>query len=102
MSITRGKHTFRFGGEVRRDLYDELGNSFPRGAFNFSGFATQNPGSTAGTGHAFADYMLGDVRTSDGAIILADTNLRRTGFSRLHRPHLEGAPEAHHQPRFAL
>jgi hypothetical protein len=81
VSVTRGKHTFRFGGEVRRDKFDELGNSFPRGAFNFSGFATQNPGATAGTGNAFADYMLGTVRTTDGAIILADTNLRRTNFS---------------------
>ena len=81
MSITRGKHTYRFGGEIRRDHFDELGNSFPRGAFNFDGFATKNPASAAGTGYSFADYMLGDVRTTDGAIILANTKLRRTGFS---------------------
>jgi hypothetical protein len=78
MSLIRGKHTIRFGGEVRRDKFDELGNSFPRGAFNFSGFATQNPAATAGSGAAFADYMLGLIRTSDGAMILADTDLRRT------------------------
>lgn len=78
LSLVRGKHTFKIGAEVRHDQFNELGNSFPRGAFNFSGFATQNPASTAGTGAAVADYILGLIRTSDGAIILADTDLRRT------------------------
>jgi hypothetical protein len=34
-SWVRGKHAFRFGGEVRRDRYNQLGNEFPRGAFNW-------------------------------------------------------------------
>jgi hypothetical protein len=78
MFLIRGKHTIKFGAEIRRDQFDELGNSFPRGAFNFSGFATENPASRTGTGAAFADYLLGLIRTSDGAMILADTRLRRT------------------------
>lgn len=78
LSLIRGKHSIKIGGEIRHDKFNELGNSFPRGAFAFNGFATQNPASTAGTGAAFADYMLGLIRTSDGAMILADTNLRRT------------------------
>ena len=78
LSLIRGKHSIRLGAEIRRDKFDELGNSFPRGAFSFTGFATQNPASTTGTGAAFADYILGLIRTSDGAMILADTNLRRT------------------------
>ncbi|MEW5974919.1 MAG: TonB-dependent receptor [Acidobacteriota bacterium] len=81
ISLTRGKHSFRFGGEIRRDMFNELGNSFPRGAFRFDGFATRNPAAAAGTGHSFADYMLGLVRTSDGAMILADTRLRRTNVA---------------------
>jgi hypothetical protein len=78
ISAVRGKHSLRFGAEIRRDRFDELGNSFPRGAFAFSGFATQNPASPSGTGNAFADYLLGLIRTSDGAMILANTALRRT------------------------
>ncbi|MCW5981359.1 MAG: carboxypeptidase regulatory-like domain-containing protein [Bryobacteraceae bacterium] len=78
MSVVRGAHTFKFGGEVRLNRFNELGNSFPRGAFNFDGNATQNPASRAGTGAAFADYMLGLIRTSDAALILADTRLRAT------------------------
>lgn len=81
ISVVRGRHTFRLGGEIRRDMFDELGNSFPRGAFSFAGLATQNPVSAVGTGDAFADYLLGLVRTSDGAMILADTRLRRTNFA---------------------
>lgn len=78
MSMVRGAHSLRFGVEIRKHRFNELGNSFPRGAFNFDGNATQNPASRTGTGAAFADYLLGLVRTSDAALILADTQLRST------------------------
>ncbi len=35
-SITRGKHSFRFGGEIRRDQYNQDENQFGRGSFSFS------------------------------------------------------------------
>ena len=42
-SWIRGKHTFRFGGEFRRDNYNQVGNQFARGQFTFQPNATQNP-----------------------------------------------------------
>ena len=35
-SITRGKHSFRFGGEIRRDQFNQVGNQYGRGSFSFS------------------------------------------------------------------
>jgi hypothetical protein len=77
-SINRGKHSIRFGGEIRRDQYNQSGNQFPRGSFSFSGQATQNPQSASNTGSGLADYLLGLVRTSSGALGLAVAQLRGT------------------------
>ena len=37
LSWTRGKHSFRFGAEIRRDRYNQIGNQFARGSFGFEG-----------------------------------------------------------------
>ena len=42
-SWIRGNHTFRFGGEFRREHYNQVGNQFARGQFTFQPNATQNP-----------------------------------------------------------
>src|SRR3989475_11167571 len=49
-SWTRGNHSFRFGGELRWDQYNQVGNQFPRGSFNFQSTATSNVGAS-GTGY---------------------------------------------------
>jgi hypothetical protein len=77
-SLNRGKHSIRFGAEIRRDRYNQIGNQFPRGSFSFSGQATQNPVTAAGSGNGFADYMLGLVRNSSGSLGLAVAQLRGT------------------------
>ena len=58
-SWIRGKHSLRFGGEVRRDQYNQVGNQFARGAFTVRPDATGISGATAATrvgGNAFADF----------------------------------------------
>src|SRR5258708_29502803 len=42
-SITRGRHSFRFGGEVRKDQFNQVGNQYGRGSFGFSQKPTQDP-----------------------------------------------------------
>ncbi len=76
-SWTRGNHSFRFGGEVRWDQYNQLGNQFPRGSFNFQTVATSNVGA-AGTGYGFADFLLGYEQQSQGSVTLAETRFRAT------------------------
>lgn len=78
MSMLRGQHSIRFGVDIRREQFNQTGNQFPRGSFSFSGQATQNPQSTSNTGNGMADFLLGQVRTSSGALGLAVAQLRGT------------------------
>src|SRR6185295_18899625 len=50
VSWIRGHHSFKVGGGIRYDMYDQVGNQFARGNFQFQNIAT---------GYAFADYFLG-------------------------------------------
>ncbi|MGH8248830.1 MAG: hypothetical protein ACREUU_20670, partial [Gammaproteobacteria bacterium] len=81
MSVIRGKHSFRFGGEIRRDRYNETGNAFTRGSFGFSGNATQDPARRGVTGHPFADYLLGEVATPTRARAFSNGLFRATIFA---------------------
>jgi hypothetical protein len=81
MSIIRGSHSFRFGGEIRRDRYNETGNAFTRGSFGFSGIATEDPARRGVTGHPFADYLIGQVTTPTRARAFSNGLFRATVFS---------------------
>jgi outer membrane receptor protein involved in Fe transport len=68
--LSRGRHTFTIGGDIRRHHVDILSQQDPRGAFTFTGSAT---------GSDFADFLLGIPSTSQIAYGNADKYLR--GFS---------------------
>lgn len=72
-----GKHALRFGGEVRRDRYNQLGNEFPRGAFSWGATSTGNPGTNS-SGYGFASFLLGSPTEVDGAFGIAFEQLRAT------------------------
>ena len=65
-----GEHSMKFGGEIRRVLYDQLGGVVTRGRFNFDGRYTQNPLLPAAQrgGAAFADFLLGHFNNSEGQV----------------------------------
>jgi hypothetical protein len=77
-SLTKGSHSFRFGGEVRWDNYNQIGNQFARGAFLFEPNATGLPTAagtlTANTGNAFADFLLGYCKRCEVAVALASAD----------------------------
>jgi hypothetical protein len=81
LSWIKGKHTFKFGFEYERDNFDALGNQFLRGQFTFQPNATQNPAHPAGTGDAFAEFLLGDIYQSTVAFQDAMANYQRNDFS---------------------
>ncbi|MGH9769517.1 MAG: TonB-dependent receptor domain-containing protein [Blastocatellia bacterium] len=74
-SWTVGSHSFRFGGEIRWDQYNQVGNQFARGAFLFEPNATTNPG-VAGTGNSFADFLLGYCKRCEVSVSLAQAQFR--------------------------
>src|SRR5262249_15751001 len=78
VSWTRGKHSLRFGAEIRRDRYNTSQYSFSRGQFIFEGVATQNPASRAGTGAGFADYLLSYSKQDRSAVAQAFAKFRAT------------------------
>jgi hypothetical protein len=79
-SLTRGKHAFRFGGEIRRDQYNQVGNQFGRGSFSFSTTPTWDPSTSTG-GDAFASFLLGNVTLTEVAAQIANVQYRQTSFA---------------------
>jgi hypothetical protein len=59
LSWVLGRHTLKFGGQLRRSQFNILQVSRPRGNFSFSGQFTRNPASADGTGNSIADMLLG-------------------------------------------
>jgi len=72
-SWTKGKHSFRFGGELRKDQYNQVGNQFARGSFGFEPTASATP---AGGGHSFADFLLGYCKRCEASVSLATIQFR--------------------------
>lgn len=70
-SIIRGRHSFKFGGEARRDRYNQVGNQFARGQFTFTNNATRDLASSGRTGDNFADFLLGETYQAEAAVSIA-------------------------------
>lgn len=76
-SWIRGRHSFRFGGEIRRDRYNQKGNEFARGSFEFNGQYTKNPFTGSG-GNSTADLLMGHMNRAEAALWLAFAQFRAT------------------------
>ncbi|MBI2686893.1 MAG: TonB-dependent receptor [Acidobacteria bacterium] len=81
-SWVHGRHTFRFGGEIRRDQFNQDGNQFARGSFGFEANATRRSGVGNNVGgNAFADFLLGEIRRPETAVAIGSARFRATSFS---------------------
>ena len=58
-NIITGRHSIKFGGELRRLRYNALQSNALRGDMRFNGNFTVNPTSRRGTGLGAADALLG-------------------------------------------
>lgn len=67
-----GKHSLRFGGEYRYDIYDQVGNEFPRGRFSHD---------ARFSGDGFADFMLGALSRAEVALALAQAKFRANSLA---------------------
>jgi hypothetical protein len=75
----RRSHNINFGGDYRRQQFDYLSQSNPRGSFSFNGLSTQqvvNGQPVSGTGSDFAGFLLGIPDQSSIAYGNADKYLR--------------------------
>jgi hypothetical protein len=81
VSWIRSRHSFKVGGSIRFDQFNQVGNQFARGGFQFEGGATTPQGGTPAPGNAFADFLLGYQKLSELAVALARTEFRATSQS---------------------
>jgi len=58
ITVIRGRHTLKFGGEVRTSMNYEINRPTASGQFNFSPLGTGRPGATT-TGLGYASMLLG-------------------------------------------
>ena len=79
ISWFRGTHSFKAGASIRFDQFNQVGNQFARGSFAFDGRATGSAiGNATAGAPAFADMLLGYMRSAESAVSLARTEFRST------------------------
>ncbi|HTV54533.1 MAG TPA: carboxypeptidase-like regulatory domain-containing protein [Terriglobia bacterium] len=74
-----GLHDIEFGGDFRRQEFNYLSQQNPRGAFTFTGAATEGS-RVAGSGYDVADFLLGIPDTSSIAFGNADKYFRESVY----------------------
>jgi hypothetical protein len=77
-SWIRGKHAFKFGGDVSRTRYNVLNGTVTRGRFTENGQYTGSglPGAVTGTANNVADFMLGLFAQTEGQVGEPLANMR--------------------------
>ena len=65
VTLVRGKHTFKFGTEGRRQEFNVNDLSAHSGGFSFDTGPTELPGASGRTGDGFASFLLGGVSSGN-------------------------------------
>lgn len=64
VTMVRGRHNIRFGVDTRNSQANNAQVTTPSGNFSFSSALTNDPGNTAGSGSAYASFLLGAVQSA--------------------------------------
>lgn len=75
LSWTKGKHSFKFGFEVNRQNFNQVGNQFSRGEYVYQANSTRSANNTGGD--AFAEFLLGAPFQSTIALQIAEAKFQR-------------------------
>jgi hypothetical protein len=79
LTWVKGRHTIGIGAEYARQHFNEVGNQFSRGSFEFSANRTRNPVNNTG-GYAFAEFLLGQPFRTSVALAVAEGQFVRNVF----------------------
>jgi hypothetical protein len=78
VALYRGRHNITAGGDFRKQEFNDFFQQNPRGAFTFTGAATESStNNSATTGSDLADFLIGVPDTSQIAFGNADKYLRQ-------------------------
>ncbi|HEX3587285.1 MAG TPA: TonB-dependent receptor, partial [Candidatus Angelobacter sp.] len=83
MSLTRGKHSWSWGGDFRRQMLDASNASNARGTFIFNGAATLDPANASNPltiRVPFADFLLGFAQETSLQSGASEYNFRSNTF----------------------
>jgi outer membrane receptor protein involved in Fe transport len=78
ISLARGRHTLKFGGELVRFQMNYLQTNLARGQYNFTGAFTSVDGLGGTTGDPFADFLLGFPQDTNRTSGSGQAYLRQT------------------------
>lgn len=82
ISVLKGSHSIKMGGEIRRMRYNNFGNSKSLGELTFDAGSTCNPAScTSATGYGYADFLLGLPSQVNRALAPANTMARASFYA---------------------
>ncbi len=81
ISYVKGNNSFKFGGMIERDRFNNFGNQKSVGEFDFDGASTNNPAIGSGTGFSFADFLFGTLSQYYRVAALPSAQLRRTIYA---------------------
>ena len=73
---THGRHSLKFGGDIRHTRFNQLGGVVTRGRYTFDGRYTIAPGASAAAPNVMADFLLGDIASSEGQVGVPIANMR--------------------------
>ncbi|MGA2114007.1 MAG: carboxypeptidase-like regulatory domain-containing protein [Bryobacteraceae bacterium] len=71
-----GKHSIKFGADFERIRFNMTGDDYARGGFSYTGEYTSLVGASPLPLNSMADYLLGDIATSQGQLGLVADQLR--------------------------
>jgi hypothetical protein len=80
VSMTRGRHTWKFGLDFEYFQFNYLQSNSIRGQYIYTGAFTQN-NSDPTTGEAFADFLLGDPQQTTRTVGAAQAYLRQHNYA---------------------
>jgi hypothetical protein len=80
MTWLKGRHSLKFGGDVRSFKWDMLGFFQNRGFFSFTPGFTTRTATNDGTGNALASFLLGLPVVAQRQAGLPSMNMRQTAF----------------------
>ena len=80
VSWLRGKHEFKFGGDIRRLRTWAADSAGSNGLFNYETFQTALPTDTGNTGHSFASFLLGAPNAVSFSTLPAPIRQIRYGY----------------------
>jgi hypothetical protein len=81
LSYIKGRHTFKFGGELQRRRYNALQSNVFRGNMAFSNGYSRDPSVTAQTGSGAADALLGKPISGTIRFLEGTRGFRRSEYS---------------------